>query len=233
MENIPNHIAIIPDGNRRWAKEHNLKPWEGHEEGAKNIEKLTRYCLKNGINCLTFWGSSRDNLTKRPIQEKSALLDIYQRYIQSLIDGKDIYENEVRVNVIGQWEEQFPERLKKTIREVIEKTKKFEKKFLNFMLAYSGKDEMIQAVRRIKNELKEDIEITAEVIKDHLLTKNLPIVDYVIRTGGEPHLSDGFMMWDTQNAQLYFSEKNFPDFTDIELEKALLDYAQRGRRFGK
>ncbi len=233
MENTPNHIAIIPDGNRRWAKEHNLKPWEGHEEGAKNVEKLTRYCLKKGIKCMTFWGSSMDNLTKRSLQEKSALLDIYQRYFQNLIDGKDIYENEVKVSVIGQWEEQFPEKLKKTIREVMEKTKKFEKKFLNFMLAYSGKDEMIQAIKNIKKELKEDIEITAEVIKNNLMTKDLPVVDYIIRTGGEPHLSDGFMMWDTQNAQLYFSDKNFPDFNDIELEKALEDYAQRGRRFGK
>jgi len=233
MENIPNHVVIIPDGNRRWAVNQNLKPWEGHEEGAKNVEKLTRYCLKKGINCLTFWGSSVDNLTKRPIQEKMALLDIYQRYFQSLIDGKDIYENEVKVNVIGRWEEQFPEALKKTIRNLIEKTKKFEKKALNFMLAYSGKDDLICAVRNIKNKLGEDIEITAEVIKENLMTKDLATVDYMIRTGGEPHLSDGFMMWDTQNAQLYFSEKTFPDFDEKEMEKSLEDYSRRGRRFGK
>jgi len=233
MEKIPNHIAIIPDGNRRWAKERNLKPWEGHEEGAKNLEKLTRYCLKKGVNCLSFWGSSIDNLTKRPLSEKMALLDIYERYFRRLIEGTDIYENEVRVNVIGRWEEQFPESLKKTIHEVIEKSQKFEKKVLNFMLAYGGRDEMIQAVQKIKNELGEGVKITAEVIKENLLTRNIPAVDYVIRTGGEPHLSDGFMMWDIQNAQLYFSEKNFPDFTDEELEKALVDYAQRGRRFGE
>ena len=233
MENIPNHIAIIPDGNRRWAVNRGLKPWEGHEAGAKNVEKLTRYCLKRGVNCLTFWGSSIDNLTKRPIQEKKALLDIYKRYFQSLIDGDDIYENEVKVNVIGRWEEQFPETLKKTIRDLIEKTKKFEKKALNFMLAYSGRDEIIYAVENIKNTLEKDVKITAAVIKKNLMTKDLASVDYMIRTGGEPHLSDGFMMWDTQNTQLYFSEKNFPDFDEKELEKAIVDYSNRGRRFGK
>ena len=162
-----------------------------------------------------------------------ALLDIYERYLRRLIEGKDIYENEVRVNIIGRWEEQFPESLKKTIYELIEKSRHFEKKVLNFMLAYSGTDEMIQAIQKIKNDLSTDVKITAEVIKDNLMTKNIPVVDYVIRTGGEPHLSDGFMMWDIQNAQLYFSEKNFPDFDDGELEKALEDYSSRTRRFGK
>jgi len=232
-KNIPNHVVIIPDGNRRWASEQNLKPWEGHEEGAKNVEKLTRYCLDKGVNCLTFWGSSIDNLTKRPVREKMALLDIYQRYFQSLIDGKDIYENEVKVNIIGRWEEQFPEALKKTIRDLIEKTKHFEKKALNFMLAYSGKDDLICAVEKIKNKLEKNVQITAEVIKENLMTKDLASVDYMIRTGGEPHLSDGFMMWDTQNSQLYFSEKNFPDFNEEEMEKSLEDYSRRGRRFGK
>lgn len=233
MENIPNHIVIIPDGNRRWANDRNLKPWDGHEEGAKNVERLTRHCLKKGINCLTFWGSSIDNLTKRPLQEKKALLDIYKRYFQNLIDGEDIYKNEVRVNVIGRWEEQFPEALKKIIHNLIDKTKNFEKKVLNFMLAYSGKDDLMCAVENIKNKLGKDIEITDEIIKENLMTKDLAAVDYMIRTGNEPHLSDGFMMWDTQNAQLYFSEKTFPDFNEDELDKSLVEYSQRGRRFGK
>lgn len=233
MENIPNHVAIIPDGNRRWAKERNLKPWDGHEEGAKNLEKLVRYCLKKGVNCLSFWGSSIDNLTKRPLQEKMALLDIYQRYFRRLIDGEDIYKDEVRVNVIGRWEDQFPESLKKTIYEVIDKTKHFEKKILNFMLAYSGTDEMIQAMQDIKDKMEKGAKITAEVIKDNLMTRNIPAVDYVIRTGGEPHLSSGFMMWDTADAQLYFSSENFPDFDDQKMEEALEEYSRRQRRFGK
>jgi len=233
MESVPKHIAIIPDGNRRWAKEHKIKPWKGHEEGAKNVEKLVNYCHEKGVKCLTFWGSSMDNLTKRPLIEKKALLDIYQRYFRRLIESKEIYKNEVKINVIGRWEEQFPESLKKTIREAVEKTKKFEKKVLNFMLAYSGKDEIIQAIQKIKNDLGKSAKITAEVVKDNLFTKNLPAVDYIVRTGGEPHLSDGFMMWDTQNAQLYFSEKNFPDFKEKEMEKALEEYARRERRFGK
>jgi len=233
MENIPNHIAIIPDGNRRWAKERNLKPWDGHEAGAKNLEKLFRFAFKRGVNCLSFWGSSMDNLTKRPFQEKKALLDIYQKYFRKLIENEDIFENEVKVNVIGRWEEQFPESLKKTICEVIEKTKHFEKKFLNFMLAYSGTDEMIQAMQDIKDKMEKGVKITAEIIKENLMTRNIPLVDYVIRTGGEPHLSSGFMMWDSADAQLYFSENNFPDFNEKKLEEALEEYSRRQRRFGK
>jgi len=101
----------------------------------------------------------------------------------------------------------IPEALKKTIRDLIEKTKKFEKKALNFMLAYSGKDELLCAVQNIKNKLGKDVEVTAEIIKENLMTKNLAVVDYVIRTGGEPHLSDGFMMWDTQKCTTLFFRK--------------------------
>lgn len=232
-ENIPNHIAIIPDGNRRWAKARNLEPWEGHEAGAKNLEILVRLASKKGINCLTFWGSSRDNLTKRPLEEKMALLDIYERYFKKLIEGKEIYENETRINILGRWEEQFPDPLKNILREGIEKTRHFKKKILNFMLAYEGDDDMVQAVQNIIEHCEKGMKVTADAIKKNLMTKDIPSVDYLIRTGGEPHNSAGFMMWDVADAQLYFSEKNFPDFGEKEFEEALEDYSRRQRRFGE
>jgi undecaprenyl diphosphate synthase len=233
QKNIPNHVAIIPDGNRRWARSKNLKPWEGHAAGAKNLENLVIFALKKGIYCLSFWGSSLDNLKKRPLQEKKALLEIYKQYFQWLISSKEVRENEVRVNVIGRWQEQFPQSLKGLVDEVIEKTKNYNKRILNLLLAYSGTDEIIQAVQDINDEYGEKTKITAKVIKQHLMTKNIPAVDYVIRTGGEPHLSSGFMMWDIAEAQLYFSNLNFPDFNDKRFEEALEDYARRQRRFGK
>ena len=233
MEKIPNHVAIIPDGNRRWAKSHGLKPWEGHEAGAKNLEQLVRYALKRGINSISFWGSSLDNLKKRPFQEKRALLDIYSRYFKKLINSSDIYDNQVQINVIGRWEKQFPNSLKKIIRDGIEKTKHFKKKMLNFMLAYSGNDEMLEAVKNITEHYKKGTKITESLIKDNLMTRNIPAVDYVIRTGGEPHLSAGFMMWDIADAQLYFSQKSFPDFGEKEFAEALDEYASRQRRFGQ
>ncbi|PIP28084.1 MAG: di-trans,poly-cis-decaprenylcistransferase [Candidatus Moranbacteria bacterium CG23_combo_of_CG06-09_8_20_14_all_35_22] len=233
LENIPNHIAIIPDGNRRWAKNKGLKPWEGHEEGAKNLEKLIQVALKKGIKCFSMWGSSMDNLLKRPISEKKALLDIYKRYFQRLVTGKEIHENEARVNVIGRWEEQFPESLKAVIREAIEKTKHYKKRMLNFMLAYSGTDDMLQAISKINNTYQEEIKITPEILKANLMTRDLPPVDFMIRTGGEPHNSNGFLMWDSADAQLYYSTENFPDFNEEKFEEALEEYARRGRRYGE
>ena len=209
-----------------------MKPWEGHEAGAQNFEKLIEYSLKKGINCLSIWGSSTDNLTKRPISEKRALLDIYRRYFERLLNGKEIYENEVKVNIIGRWEEQFPEALKSLLYEIIEKTKQYKKKVLNFMLAYSGTDEILEAVRRINEKYGEGTKITPEILKENLMTAKIPAVDYLVRTGGEPHNSTGFMMWDIADAQYYFSPELFPDFTEEKYEEALEEYARRQRRFG-
>jgi len=232
-ENIPNHVAIIPDGNRRWARSRKLDPWEGHEAGAKNLEKLVSFALKKGIHCLSFWGSSLDNLKKRPFREKRALLDIYKRYFERLIESEEIKNEEVKINVIGRWEEQFPETLKKSIEELIDKTKNYRKKILNLLLAYSGTDEMMRAVQNINDRYKSKTKITTKMIKENLMTREIPAVDYVIRTGGEPHLSAGFMMWDSADAQLYFSDLNFPDFSEKFFNEALADYSRRQRRFGK
>jgi len=231
--NIPKHLAIIPDGNRRWAKERGLEPWDGHEAGAQNTEKLIRFALKKGIECMTFWGSSMDNLRKRPIQEKKALLDIYKKYFEKLLNSSDIHENKVRVNCIGRWEEQFPESLKSTIYALLDETKNYKEKVLNFMLAYSGDDEMLGAIQKIHNKYEKGVEITASMLKDNLMTAELPVVDYLVRTGGDAHLSAGFMMWDTANAQLYFAQDMYPDFNEEKLGEALEEYSKRQRRFGQ
>lgn len=230
---IPNHVVIIPDGNRRWAKERGLDPWIGHEEGAKNTEILLRRALKMGIKCFSLWGSSLENLTKRPLQEKMALLRIYEEYFDKLLHSADIHENEVKINFIGRWEDQFPASLKKVMYDCKEATKDYSKHMLNFFLAYSGDDEMISAVKNIVEKGIAAKDITGEVLKQNLMTSELPAVDYMIRTGGEPHLSVGFMMWDMANAQLYFSESYYPDFGVEKLEEAIDDYMQRGRRLGK
>jgi len=233
-KNIPVHVAIIPDGNRRWAKKKGLQPWEGHEAGAKNLEKVLDELLDLGVKHVTFWGSSMDNLQKRPWREKKALLEIYRRYFLKLTDSKKIHENQVGINVIGRWEEQFPTALKNIIRKCVRKTEKYKKHFLNFLLAYSGDDEMIGAANSLIAKCKGKVKrITARMIKDHLMTRDLPPVDLLVRTGGEPHNSAGFMMWDTANAQLYFSPALWPEFDEKKMKEAVMDYARRGRRFGK
>lgn len=230
---VPFHVAIIPDANRRWAKERGMKPWEGHEVGAKNFEKLITHSLNKGIGCLSIWGSSMDNLIKRPLEEKRALLDIYRKYFRRLLDGDEIHKHEVNVNIIGRWEEQFPESLKTLIYEVIEKTKHYKKRMLNFMLAYSGTDDMLQAIQKINDKYEKSAKITAKILKDNLMTRSLPKVDYLIRTGGEPHNSTGFMMWDLADSQYFFSPEKFPDFDEKKYEEALEEYARRQRRYGK
>lgn len=230
---LPIHVAIVPDGNRRWAKDRGLNPWEGHESGAQNTEKLLRKALAMGVKCLSLWGSSVENLTKRPLLEKKELLRIYEEYFAKLLKSDDIHDNKVRINFIGKWEQQFPGSLKKIMHECLDATKNYSDHVLNFFLAYSGDDEMLDAIRNISKDGLSPESITGETVKKYLMTKDLPVVDYLIRTGGEPHLSAGFMMWDIANAQLFFSEKYYPDFNEKEFELAIEDFKQRGRRLGK
>jgi undecaprenyl diphosphate synthase len=233
QEKMPIHIAIIPDGNRRWAKSRGMKPWKGHEAGAEIVEKLVRKSLDLGIKNLSFWGSSLENLKRRPFQEKKALLKIYLEHFRRLAESEEVHKNRARINVIGKWEEQFPESLKKIIKKCINATRDYRNHFLNFFLAYNGDDEMIEAVKKIIKNYRNVRQITARTIKENLMTRDLPPVDLLIRTGGDPHNSVGFMMWDTANSQMYFTQKLFPDFDEKEFEKAIEEYQRRERRMGK
>lgn len=236
-QTVPLHIAIVPDGNRRWAKRGGNAAWKGHEAGASRIEELTREALRKGVKYLTIWGSSVDNLTKRPLEEKRHLLRIYETYFTRLIESNDIFENQTRIMVLGRWEEQFPQLLKQILRKGMELTKSHANTFLNFLLAYNGDDELLAACNSIarSQDTANEEGISEQTLRNHLTTGALPDVDLLIRTGveGDPHNSTGFMMWHTRNAQYYFSEKMFPDFTVEEFSKALEDYANRVRRFGR
>lgn len=233
MEKIPNHIAIIPDGNRRWARARGLAPWEGHEAGAKNSENLIREARRLGIRELSFWGSSVENLTKRPVLERRELLRIYSEYFRKLGEDREIMKERVRVRFVGRWEEQFPEALKTTLRSIGEKTASHDGSVLNFFLAYSGDDDMIEAFRRATKAGMRPEDITAGTVKSCLSTRDIAPVDLLIRTGGDPHLSAGFLMWETANAQLIFSEKHYPDFGAEDLAGAVSEYARRERRLGR
>ncbi len=233
--NKPVHVAVILDGNRRWARKKGFKSWIGHQYGTKKVEEILKIALDLKIPYISFWGSSLDNLAKRSKTETSFLLEIFRKEFTKLAKDKDIYENGVKINVIGRWKEMFPEKVKKPIQLAIDKTKNHKNLFLNFFLAYSGDDEMMQAIKNIVNLSKneKDLEITPQLIKDNLFTHDMPPVDYLIRTGGEPHLSCGFMMWDISDTRLYFSDKLWPDFTGEDFIKAIKEYKKTNRRFGK
>ncbi len=230
---IPAHVAIIPDGNRRWAKARGLAPWDGHEAGAKNTEKIIEKARELGIRSFSFWGSSMENLTKRPFEEKRELLRLYEEYFSRMIENEAIHRDCARIRMIGRWREQFPEGLKKILVRCEEETKSYGEYSLNFFLAYSGDDEMLEAVRSLVSSGIRAKDVSSDRLKSSLMTRDLPPVDYLIRTGGEPHLSAGFMMWDIANAQLYFSEKLYPDFGERAFAESIEEYARRARRFGK
>ena len=230
---VPYHVAIIPDGNRRWAKQRDLQPWDGHEEGARRIEDIVRKARDMEIKHISFWGSSEENMTKRPLRERQALVRVYERYFTKLINSAEVKDDRVRINIIGKWREGLPLNLVNILERGIEQTKEHDQYYINFFLSYSGDEEMLGAIRDMVDVYDSGKKITKNVIKEHLMTHDLPPVDYLIRTGGEPHLSAGFLMWDIANAQLFFSEKNFPDFDARSFEDAIMEYARRARRLGE
>lgn len=233
--NMPRHVAIIPDGNRRWAKKNALAAWRGHDKGTENLESIVEVFREMGIPYFSFWGSSQDNIAKRPKEEVRHLLEIFKKEFTKLADDEKVHAHRMKVSIFGAWREQFPEDVKAAMENAIEKTKDYGDYYHNFFIAYSGTEDVLGAARNIAalKAKDPDIAIDRELFKSQLLTKDLPPVDLLIRTGGEPHNSDGFMMWDTANAQLFFSEKLWPDFTPDDLRSAIMDYSRRERRMGR
>ena len=236
LENIPKHVAIIPDGNRRWARKKGFNPWIGHREGVNHFEKVLNKALELKIPYLTFWGGSWDNLTKRAKIEVNFLFKVYTEQFKRIINDKRIHQNKVKVNVFGRWREILPKETQRAIEEAMKATKNYNKYFFTFLLAYNGTDEMMDCIQKIArlNNPNKTIKVNQDLIKENLWTKDLPQVDLVIRTGcgGDPHLSAGFMMWDTAYSQLYFTDTLFPDFSSKEFEKIVKDYSKRERRIG-
>ncbi len=237
QENLPQHIAIMPDGNRRWAKERGMKPWRGHLKGAETGKELLLVALDKGIKCMSMWGGSWENLTERANIEVKFLIKIYDQYIKTLIKRKEIHEHKIKVNIIGRWRELMPKKVIKTFENIIELTKDYNGGYLNFLIAYNGTDEMIAAVEDIvkKKQKNNSLKINSELIKQNLWTAGLPAVDLLIRTGSDkdPHNSKGFMMWHCAESQLHFAKEKFPDFRKKQFVKVISNFQRRERRHGK
>ena len=176
-----------------------------------------------------------DNLTKRSHEEVKFLYKAFESMFNELYDAPEIYSYDVRIQAFGEWESFQPSSLVASIRRIIEKTKEHRRHLLNLFDGYDGISEMTRAVQTIADlkTVAPDLKVTPELIKAHLYTRDLPPVDLVIRTGGEPHWSGGFLMWDIANAHFHFSEKMWPDFDEKDLLAALEDYRKRERRLGK
>lgn len=228
---LPNHLVAIPDGNRRWAKDRGLPPWNGHREGMKRFREIKEAVFKRGIPYFTFWGASYDNLTKRTKGEVRVLVSLFKQELKNELKTKSYERDEVRVRILGEWNEIIGDKeLKRMADELMARSAKFSKRNFTFLIGYDGRREMLDAIGRIGKQGKK---IDYENVKSCLWTGDLPPVDLVIRTGGEPHWSAGFMMWLTTDSQFVFDETRWPSFDEGRLKRALRDYARRGRRFGK
>lgn len=236
---LPKHLVIIPDGNRRWARAKGLPALEGHRQGAKTAERLMKICRDWGIQTLTIWGLSTDNLEKRSTGEISALTAIFEKLFT---DEKMISEaiNEgVRVRHIGRRDRIAKLRpgLLEAIGSIEERTRENKKYNLVFALDYGGRDELVRAFKDIARGIKDGIidpdEIDEKLISLHLDTAGLPDPDLIIRTSGEQRTS-GMLIFQGALAELYFydSSVNFPDLTPELLREALLDFGRRERRLG-
>ena len=231
-----NHIAIIPDGNRRWAKRKGVPLYEGHRIGVQTTEKIFEKALELKIPYLTFWAASYDNLLKRSKEEVKFLINLINEEFKGLLEDARVHKNEVKIRILGRFREILPKKTLKIIEKLMEKTEKYNIFFLTFLLAYNGTDEMVEAIKKISQAFKgSTIKITGQVIKSFLWTRDLPPVDLVIRTGCEedPHNSAGFMMWHTAYSRYYFTKTLYPDFNPEEFERAINNFLERERRFGK
>ncbi len=230
------HVAIIPDGNRRWARRRGIPLSEGHRIGVQTTQKIFKKSLEMNIPNITFWASSYDNLIKRSKGEVRFLIRLINQEFKRMLEDAWVHQNEVNVKIIGRFKEILPKKSLNIIEKLVTKTEKYNIFFLTFLLAYNGTDEMTEAIKKISQAFKgSTMRISKEVIKSFLWTKDLPPVDLVIRTGceGDPHNSAGFMMWHTAYSQYYFTDTLYPEFTPQEFEKAVEDYSKRERRLGK
>lgn len=228
MEHIPQHIVLFPDGNRRWAKGKGLHTLEGHKKGYENLLDFSEWCKKRGVKVLTAFGFSTENWNRSP-EEVSYLMKLLEG---CLIDNLENYNKEgTKVRVIGQ-RDRLPESLKQAIEKVEESTKNNDKLFLNLAISYGGKWDILNAVKNIVKEGISADKIDEKIFEDHLSTAGLPAPDFVIRAGGEKRMSN-FVLWQAAYAELYFSPKFWPDFTEKDLDEALEEFDTRHRRYGK
>ena len=231
LKKIPTHVAIIMDGNGRWAKKRNMPRVKGHYEGMQTVKKITKYASKLGIQYLTLYAFSTENWA-RPKVEVSYLLVLPVKMFTSFMP--ELMENNVKVEVIGVVEK-LPENTRKAVEDAIEQTKNNTGLKLIFALNYGSKDEIVTAVKRIaqgaaNNEYKVE-EIDEQLISDNLFTKDTPDPDLLIRTSGEQRISN-FLLWQIAYSEFIFTKVAWPDFVEEEFYKALLEYQSRDRRFG-
>lgn len=228
---IPKHVAIIMDGNRRWAKERNIETRLGHKEGAETLKKIAKYANKIGIQYLTVYAFSTENW-KRTKEEVGALMGLLQMYVNDFLNDKEL-EN-IKINVLGDVSK-LEHGLQKSIQKAIDRTKDYTGMTLNVAFNYGGRDEITKAVQKIANKVQNNEiaiqDIDEQYVSDNLYTQGQLEPDLLIRTGGEQRVSN-FLLWQLAYTEFLFIDKYWPDFSEEDLEKAINVFEQRNRKFG-
>ncbi|MFW6117185.1 MAG: polyprenyl diphosphate synthase [Thermoproteota archaeon] len=231
----PEHIAIILDGNRRWASEKSLHPWLGHEKGAEKVEQLLNWCISLGVKSITLYAFSTQNF-KRSKREIEEIMRIAQEEFKKILTDDNIHDNEVHVKTIGR-SHLLPKRLQNLIKDVEDSTRNYDQHFLNVALAYGGRAEIVDAAKKIAEKVEEGKisleEIDEQMFEKYLYTSHLPKqdTDLIIRTSGEERLS-GFLLWQSAYSELCFLDVYWPDFRRIDFLRAVRTFQMRKRRFG-
>lgn len=227
---IPKHVAIIMDGNGRWAEQRGLKRSDGHKAGSEALKKVVEYAFNNGIEVLSVFAFSTENF-KRSAEEVNYLMNLFVVVFKKYFN--ELHNKGIKI-VFSKKEEGLPVNLEKLIKDITEKTKKNKKGIFNVCINYGGYDEIIDMTKKISAKVKNN-ELDINDINAHVINENLyqvlPPIDLVIRTSGEYRISN-FMLLQMAYAELYFTNTYFPDFNDAEFEKALNEYKNRNRRFG-
>jgi len=229
---LPSHVAVIMDGNGRWAKKRLLNRIQGHEKGSKTVRAIVRACREIGISYLTLYAFSTENW-QRPQSEVLALMTLLKKFLES--EKKEMLDNNIRLYAIGQIE-RLPENVRQTLHNVMALTKNNNGMTLNLALSYGGRAEIVKMVKEIAIKAKEGRigpdSITPEIISEHLYTHQMPDPDLLIRTSGEMRISN-FLLWQIAYSEIYITDTLWPDFGKDEFVQILKDYQQRERRFGK
>ncbi len=231
INKLPQHIAIIMDGNGRWAQKHTLGRIVGHRKGAEAVRTTVKLCREIGIKYLTLYAFSVENWI-RPAQEVEALMGLLENYLRAEL--KEMLDNDIRLITIGNTEA-LTGRIKQSLEDVIKKTSQNQGMVLNLALSYGGRDEIVAAVNNVIRDLrlgklKEDV-VTKELFASYLYTTHLPDPDLLIRTSGEYRLSN-FLLWQTAYTEFYFTDVLWPDFGGDDLLEAIASYQKRERRYG-
>ncbi len=230
---VPKHVAVIMDGNRRFAESLGLNPMDGHVYGREKLEELLNWCLELGIRILTVYAFSTENLRRRP-EEVQLLMRMFEENFRKLADDPRVRQHGIRVKVIGQLSLLEP-KVQEAIAYATEKTKDNSNYLLNLAVAYGGRDEIMDAVRKVATEARDGKikpeDVTEEIFTKHLYTNGIPDPDLILRTSGEERLSN-FLLWQIAYSELYFADVYWPGMRKIDFLRAIRSYQQRHRRMG-